>query len=298
MKRQVDNAADAGDGDVEARTLRRRMQADPENLTVRLQLARHYDENGFPEVAAEHYRLAAAHFPDSAEVVVALAKSLRAMDLTSEAIAILEKFESSHPKTPVEVLSWLGLLGDESGDLKKAETSFRAAIRVSPNSDVLHNNLGYNLLLQGQMDQAAVEFRNALVLAPHSQVARNNLGIALASNPTSVNSREAILNWESVSDPATAHNNLAAVLIEKGRYADARNELAVALGYRKDLPAVLSNLQLVSELDGQPSTVSLLSRQTRWRRFAAGLRKAFVGVEEPKRDGAAASTATSTTASK
>jgi hypothetical protein len=88
------------------------------------------------------------------------------------------------------------------------------------------------------------------------------------------------------------------VWIEKGRYADARNELAVALGYRKDLPAVLSNLQLVSELDGQPSTVSLLSRQTRWRRFAAGLRKAFVGVEEPKRDGAAASTATSTTASK
>ena len=59
----------------------------------------------------------------------------------------------------------------------------------------------------------------ALKLNPASQMARNNLGIALAnSNATA----QAVANWQSTSDPATAHNNLAAVWIEKGNYPEAR----------------------------------------------------------------------------
>jgi hypothetical protein len=59
--------------------------------------------------------------------------------------------------------------------------------------------------------------------------------MALAETPT-----EAVLHLQSISDPATAHSNLAAMLIEQGKYADARKELDLALGYNKahTLPAI------------------------------------------------------------
>jgi hypothetical protein len=88
---------------------------------------------------------------------------------------------------------------------------------------------------------------------------------------------------QSVSDPATAHSNLAAVLIEQGQYQQARAELNIALGYRNDHPAALSNLQLVSELDGKPFAVPPHVQASRWRRFGGGLKRVLVGTEDPVR---------------
>ena len=53
------------------------------------------------------------------------------------------------------------------------------------------------------------------------------------------NAAQAISNWQTASDPATAHSNLAAVWIEKGNYAEARKELVIALGYNRTHPAAL-----------------------------------------------------------
>src|SRR5689334_3533150 len=77
MERQVQNAADVGDGDYEARMLRQKMATEPDNLEVRLALAKRYQAVGSTELALEHYRLAAVRFPESAEVHLLLAKSLR-----------------------------------------------------------------------------------------------------------------------------------------------------------------------------------------------------------------------------
>ena len=73
--------------------------------------------------------------------------------------------------------------------------------------------------MQKKNDEAAGEFREALKLNPGSQMARNNLGIALAHSNAPA---QAVASWQAASDPATAHNNLAAVWIEKGNYAEAR----------------------------------------------------------------------------
>src|SRR5438445_335406 len=81
------------------------------------------------------------------------------------------------------------------------EEAHRAALALGTKLDSLHNNLGYNLLMQGRSKEAAEEFGEALKLRPDSEVARNNLGIALAATP-----QEALLHWQSVSDPATAHS--------------------------------------------------------------------------------------------
>ena len=274
MERQIRNALDAGDGDYRIRALRQRVASEPENATVRLELARAYREAGYPDVALEHCRLAAARFPDSAEVNLALARALRDVGLRKEAIEGLETFLKAHPQESPQHLSWLGILRDETGALGPAEAAHRAALELAPGLDYLHNNLGYNLLLQKKNSEAAAEFREALRLNPASQLARNNLGTALANQGAR---DQAVANWQSAADPAVAHNNMAAVLIEGGNYADARKELDVALGYNRAQPAALKNLELVSRLDGDPATLTARQPETRWSRFKIGFKRLFVG---------------------
>src|SRR5436190_4611662 len=226
FERQVANARDAGEGDYVVRRLRQQMAAEPDNLGVRIELIEHYTHSGYPELALEHSRLAAARFPKSAEVQLSLARLQRSLMMTAEAEKALAAFLANNPQQSAVYDSWLGILRDELGQWTEGEKSHRAALALGPESDYLHNNLGYNLLMQKRPSEAAFEFKQALKLKPGSETARNNLGLALAASPG-----DAVLHWQSVSDPATAHSNMAAVYIEQGRYAEARQELDLALGY-------------------------------------------------------------------
>ena len=126
---------------------------------------------------------------------------------------------------------------------------------------------------RSMLQEAAAEFREALRLNPQSTIARNNLGVALAGQP-----KDAILNWQSIASPADAHNNMAAVLIETGQYAEARREIDLALSYNRQHSAALNNLRLVSELDGKATEIRVpaqsgtrLSRaRAAWRHFWGG----------------------------
>lgn len=279
LSRQVRNAVDAGDGDLQIRALRTLLDRDPKQLGVRLDLAARFRETGYPDLAIEHLRLAAERFPESPEAELALVRLLRETGQTDEAARRMPAFlERAKPKDKPagECYTWLGIVLDEKGELPAAEKAFREAVKRRPGVDSAHNNLGYNLLLQGKHAEAVVEFRRALELKPRSEIARNNLGIALAYS----NSREAVLNWQSVSDPATAHNNLAAVLIEQGKYAEARKELELALGYRAGHAAALRNLALVAELDGGAASVPVKPSSNGWRRVSRALRKVFVKDDE------------------
>jgi tetratricopeptide (TPR) repeat protein len=245
-ERQIRNAKDAGDGDYSLRQLREKVAAQPGSVAPRLELARAYRERGYRDVALEICRLAAERFPDSAE---------------------------AH--------SWMGILLDESGQREQAETAYRRAIALAPAADHPHNNLGYNLLEQRRFGEAAAEFRVALQLNPASQVARNNLGLALAHQESA---GEAVAEWQQGADAATAHNNLAAVWIEKGNYPAARKELEIALGYNRTFPAALKNLELLSRLDGSPLRVPQKPEPTRWARWKTGFKKLWVGpLDEPRK---------------
>ena len=268
VEREVANAVDAGDGDFQLKQLRARLERDPGDLSARLEIARHYRETGFPEISLEHLRLACERAPESVEAHIELAKMLRQTSQVHQAAATLEEFAAHHET--VEVWAWIGLLRDESGAWAGGEQAHRHAITLQADRDDLHNNLGYCLLREGKKEEAAQEFRTALRLNPGSVIARNNLGLALAGHPD-----EAVLNWQSVADAATAHNNMAVALIEAGKYAEARKEIEIALSYNRQNPAALSNLRLVSQLDGKPAVVAPRSeapaRVSRlaaaWRRF-------------------------------
>ncbi|HLK68478.1 MAG TPA: tetratricopeptide repeat protein [Bryobacteraceae bacterium] len=281
-ERQIRNATDAGEGDYQLRVLREKVAADAESIPPRLELAKAYHERGYPDVALEICRSAAERFPASGDLQLALVRELYAMHRPAQAVEGLEAFLRQHPQTAPDYFSWLGILRDALGQWAQGEPEHRRALELNPAADSLHNNLGYNLWMQ-QKNQAAVgEFREALRINPRSEVAHNNLALALAKQDVNA---EAVANWQSAADAAVAHNNLAAVMIEKGNYPAARRELELSLSYNKYLPAALKNLELVSRLDGNPAQFSVKSDQTGWERWKAGFKRLFVGpLDDPRSD--------------
>lgn len=274
MHRQVLNAVDAGEGDARVREMRARLVSNPDDLAARLSLARYYSSAGFPDLALDHYRLASQRWPDNSDVAVLLAKTLHVSGATAQARVHLEAFAASHPDAGADVLSWTGILRDEMKDYAAGEQSHRAAVSKREDSALLHNNLGYNLLLQGRNTDAAAELRRAVELDPESAIARSNLAIALAGSPV-----QAVGAWASVTDAASAHNNLGAILIERGDYEGARRELETALGYNNRHPAALSNLQLVADYDGGSVGLPAAGSASAWRRFVRTLGMVLLGTE-------------------
>ena len=182
-------------------------------------------------------------------MTAALAKALREFGETGQARNIVRQGLARHPEGNWELLSLEGILADESGDLTEAEAAFRKALTLDGRQSGLHNNLGYNLLLQGNAQDAAFEFRRALDIDQRSAIAHNNLAAALAAQSLSA---EAVAEWQRGADPAAGHNNLAALWIEQGHYPEARAELQAALRLRPNFPAALANLRLVAQRDGLP----------------------------------------------
>lgn len=280
FERQIRNARDAGDGDYPLRVLRERVAAEPDSIPARLELAKAYQQRGYPDVALEMCRLTAARFPASGELELALVSALRDLNQRPEAIVSLKGFLEAHPQETPAYSSWLGILFDETGQWISGEPAHKKALELAPSQDYLHNNLGYNLLMQNKYGSAAMEFSEALRLNPASEVARNNLGMALAQQNAN---QQAVESWQSTTDAASAHNNLAAVLIQKGNYPEARKELQIALGYNRAHPAALKNLELVSRLDGSAATMPSAQIKTNWERWKAGFIRLFVGpLDESK----------------
>jgi Flp pilus assembly protein TadD len=276
MARQVENAVDLGDGDIEARRWRKSLAADANDLDARLALAKLYASRGLPELAIEHYRVAVELNPDMPLVTLLLAKSLRDIKELGEASRVVAAFVSTHPKESWELWSLAGILEDEQGRFRQGEKAYRAALAVDSAQSSPHNNLGYNLLLQGNAEGAAVEFRKAIAIDPHSAIAHNNLGTALMW-AKSGKSEQAFAEWRRTADPAAAHNNLAAIFLEQEHFAEARQELASALQFRPGYPAALANLKLVAAADGGPATPPVPAPNVNlWKRMTSSLTKGML----------------------
>lgn len=265
--RQVRNAIEAGDGDLVLRTLRQQVLAEPANLDTRLALALAYEKQGAPELAVEHYRVAAEQY-GSERAAARWANLLDSLGEPEQAVLVLVHFCDSQTRVSSGILSELGILLDDMGDFTKAERYHQRAlaaalVEAAPGQDALHNNLGYNLILQNRHREAQDELRKALELNRRSEVARNNLAFALASAPgaTPPETSEAILHWQSLAGPAAAHNNLAAVYIGENRFADARRELEQAIAFDHGHAPALKNLELVASLDGKPAEVAVVPAQ-------------------------------------
>ncbi|MBL7084594.1 MAG: tetratricopeptide repeat protein [Candidatus Omnitrophica bacterium] len=102
-------------------------------------------------------------------------------------------------------------------------------LKYSPNSFLLHNNLGVELFRWGRIDEAGREFEAAIQISPHYATSRNNLGVVL-ENQGKID--EAIVEYQAaieLNNYILAFGNLnriylklnqpgkAAAILEKGK---------------------------------------------------------------------------------
>lgn len=243
-------------GDQRIQHLQSRLSLHPQDIGARLALAEAFEDYRLWEQGLEQYtealRLFPAGSPDtgSAErAVLGLGRCARASGHARDAIPLVQESIKLRPAAS----SWdeLGLLYDAAEDLASGERSFREAVARDSRSARLHNNLGYNLMLQNKMEGAESEFRSALELDPKFTTACNNMGTVLARRG---DLQAALQQFQQASaDPAAAHNNVAVVLIEIGRYEQARDELVKTLDLQPNFGPAMVNLSLVQERLGGPA---------------------------------------------
>jgi len=241
FQQQSQGAFDPLTGDQRIQKLQAHLKSNSQDFAARLELATIYENYGLYDNAFDEYMQTLNTSP-SEPAALGLGRVSRTIARSVEALPLVEAFAAIHPSAD----SWneVGLLYDAAGNLKAGEIAFRNSILQDEASDRSHNNLGYNLLLQNDTAAAEVEFRRALELNPKSATTRNNLGVVLARRGDLAG---ALDQFQSAADAATAHNNLAVVLLEAGQYEQSRQELVKALAIRHYFAPALANFKLVQE---------------------------------------------------
>jgi len=241
FQQQTQGAFDPLTGDRRIQTMQARLKLNPQDSAARLELAVVYENYGLNEDAFDQYMQVVKAEP-AEPAVLGLGRTARTTARSVDAVPLVEAFAAIHPSAA----SWneVGLLYDAARNLKSGEIAFRNSILQDESSDRSHNNLGYNLLLQNDTAAAEVEFRRALELNPKSATSRNNLGVLLARRG---NLAGALEQFQATADAATAHNNLAVVLLEAGQYEQSRQELVKALAIRHYFAPALANFKLVQD---------------------------------------------------
>jgi Flp pilus assembly protein TadD len=250
LQKQKIHSFDPVSDDPRVQTLQTRLKANNNDFSARLELATIYESYRLFADASEQYMQALQTLKVTPETdgaiveqaVLGFARVSQPSGRAKEALPLLESFAKE--KKSASAWNQLGLLYDTAGDLGSGEKAFQEGLALNSQADRLHNNLGYNLLLQRKTETAAAEFQKALEINPVSAVTRNNLGVALARLG---DLQGALAQFEAASDPATAHNNLAVVLLESGEYEQSREELVKALAIRHSFAPAMENFKLVQE---------------------------------------------------
>jgi tetratricopeptide (TPR) repeat protein/tRNA A-37 threonylcarbamoyl transferase component Bud32 len=137
----------------------------------------------------------------------------------------------------------LGLALSHQGKLAQAIVEFREAIRMMPELAIAHHNLGRALQDQGKLAEAIVEYRELFRLKPDYPGLRTYLGLALQYQGKSaeaiVELREAIRRQP---DDAQAHLGLGNALASQGKETEAILEFREAIRHKPDLAMAHYNL--------------------------------------------------------
>ena len=75
----------------------------------------------------------------------------------------------------VQILLQRGFSSLNNGKAQEAISYFKAVLKINPNNDEAHNNLGMVLTQKGKFDEAVTHFSYALRINPSFEKARKNL---------------------------------------------------------------------------------------------------------------------------
>ncbi len=124
----------------------------------------------------------------------------------------------------------LGTALNDLGRLGEAERSYNKAIAIKADMVVAHSNLGNTLKDLGRLEEAEASYKKAIAIKPEYAQAHSNLGITLKEIG---NVAEAEASYKKAiainSDYVEAHYNLGILLKENGRIAEAEKSFSQAV---------------------------------------------------------------------
>jgi len=219
-------------------------------------------------IAADpNYALAYAGLADTYSVIPSYGvgiNSRQAAIMADEASRKAVELDDSLPETHTAraFASTVGWKWDE------AESEFRRALELNPNSASTHYFYGFGFLLpENRIDEALKELRTALSLDPLSSIVATNYATTLMTAhryPESLEEFQKVLQRDPGFQPA--HSKLSQLYATMGRFGDAVSELqktnpkpgswsSDASGYSK--LAIASNGQGINSLSAQAVSLVL-----------------------------------------
>lgn len=163
----------------------------------------------------------------------------------------IEHYNKALAKEPgnVKILVSFARMHDRQGDFEKAVAAYQQACQTDPNNAMPRNDLGLCYARQKQFDRAEQELAKAIALRPDHQLYRSNMATVLIEAGRTA---DALSQLKSVHNEAEAHYNLGYLLMQTGREELAVSELRRAIELKPDF----SHAQrLLARATQQPASV-------------------------------------------
>ena len=143
----------------------------------------------------------------------------------------------------------LAILAERRGDPAGSSMRFDLALKIDPKNPEIHCDRGYSHYLRRRFKEAEASLRSALASDGSHARSHNNLGLVLAARG---DKEGAIAEFVRAGcDEADARANLGLVLAMEGRYAEAREQYALAVRSKPGSRAAVEGLRVAAAaMDG------------------------------------------------
>ncbi len=201
--------------------------ADPTNLAVSYLLGTALLHEGQEERGALMIQRI-LHNGDSAEAHMLMAFTRMKANDHKGTMEELDRAIQLNPKLP-EAYSLRGRMAFINSDLNLAESSFRSALALDPNSFESLLSLGALLREQGRITEARPLLERALTLRPKEIRARYQYAVLCSSEGDDKRAADLLQSLvNDVPEYTEAHRSLSVIYFRLGRPADGRHERQIA----------------------------------------------------------------------
>jgi len=152
----------------------RTLTGNPKCPAAHAGLGRVYEDRRLWDQALEHYQRAAELAPHM-EAYLDIARILRRLSRSEEAVGVLMSVRNAYPQTTEPIVE-LGRMAQQARQFDHAEQWFREALAVNPRNAFIHVELAALYLGLSRGEEAETHFREAVTLEPRN--ARAYLGLA------------------------------------------------------------------------------------------------------------------------